>query len=293
MRRAISSAAAAALLVFPAGAGAATLRVLTSFLPVYLFTVNVAGNAPGVSVEMMLPAALGCPHDYALTPGDMKKIAAADLFIANGMGEEEFLGRPVRKANPRIPVVESALGVAPSRAEGRARAGINPHTWVSPRNAILQVRAIEKALASAAPADAPLFRRNADAYAGRLSALAAEFDAASRRFRNRNIVTFHNAFDYLARDLGLAVVGRIEEIPGQEPSAGEVAKLIRLIRERKVAAVFAEPQYPRRLAETIAREAGVPVRILDPVATGSTAPGTYEAVMRANLRTLMETLGAR
>ncbi|OYV98611.1 MAG: hypothetical protein B7Z62_03550, partial [Deltaproteobacteria bacterium 37-65-8] len=204
----------------PSVGAAAPLRVLTSFLPMEIFTRNVVGDTAGVTVESMLPASMGCPHDYALTPGDMKKIASADLFVANGFGMEEFLGEPVRRANPRIRIVETARAVLPIHGE-HGHGEVNPHTWVSPRNAILQVREIEKALSAARPVSAGAFRRNADAYVSRLSALAADFETAAKTFRRRNIVTFHNVFDYLARDLGLTVVGEIETAPGQEPSAGE------------------------------------------------------------------------
>ena len=285
-------AAAVVLSPFPPAAEETGVRVLTSFLPIHLFTLNVVGDAKGITVEMMLPASLGCPHDYSLSPGDMKKIAAADLFLANGLGMEDFLGAPVGRANPGIRVVETASSVTPLRAEG-GHGDANPHTWVSPRNAILQVRAIEKALSEASPANGPIFHRNADVYVGRLASLAREFDEAARHFRNRNIVIFHNIFDYLARDLQLTVVGRIEETPGQDPSAREMQDLIRTIRERGAAAVFAELQYPVKLARTVAEEAGVPVRMLDPVSTGSTAPTSYEDAMRRNLRTLTEALGTR
>lgn len=286
--RAAAALLALALLCAPPAAAAKEpgLRVLASFLPIYLFAHNVVGDTPGITVERMLPAALGCPHDYALTPGDMRKIARADLFLANGRGMEDFLGAPVRRANPGIRVVETASAVPPTGED-------NPHTWVSPRNAILQVRAIEQALAEASPENAPIFRRNADAYIERLGALVREFDEAAGRFRNRRIVTFHNVFDYLARDLDLEVVGHIEETPGQEPSAGEVAALVRRIRDTKAAALFAEPQYPTRLAEVIAKEAGIPVRTLDPVATGSISPAAYEDAMRRNLAILAEVLSAR
>lgn len=290
------AAAAVLLLSPPAASSAAPLRVLASFLPMYLFTVNVVGDAPGVAVDLMLPAALGCPHDYALTPSDMRKIAAADLFVANGLGMEEFLGAPVRKANPRIRVVETASS-APLLRESHgtpdghhAHAEINPHAWVSPRNAILQVRAIEKALSGASPGNAARFRANADAYVRRLETLDREFADASGTFRKRNIVTFHNVFDHLARDYGLVIVGKVENAPGQEPSAGEIRRLVRTIREKDVPALFAEPQYPQRIADVIAREAGVPVRLLDPVATGSTHPAAYEEAMRRNLKTLKEAL---
>ena len=290
--RVILLAAVLILSPFSPAAQGAGLRVLTSFLPMDIFTRNVVGDAPGVSVKMMLPATLGCPHDYSLSPGDMRKISEADLFVANGYGMEDFLGAPIRRANPDIRIVETASSVTPLRAGG-GHGEINPHTWVSPRNAILQVRAIEKALSAASPGNEPVFRRNADAYVRRLEILAGEFDEAATHFRNRNIVTFHNVFDYLARDLGLTVVGWIEETPGQEPSAGEMRDLIRTIRERKAAAVFAEPQYPGKLAAMVAGEAGVPVLILDPVSTGSTMPSTYEDIMRRNLRTLAEALGNR
>ncbi len=280
------------MLAFAPSAGAADpLRVLTSFLPMEIFTRNVAGDAPDVTVVSMLPASLGCPHDYALTPGDMKKIASADLFVVNGFGMEEFLGEPVRRANPKIRIVETARAVLPIHG-GNGHGDVNPHTWVSPRNAILQVREIEKALSAARPVSAGLFRRNADAYISRLSALAEEFEVAAKTFRRRNIVTFHNVFDYLARDLGLTVVGEIETAPGQEPSAGEIRNLSRTIRERKVPVVFSEPQYSPKLAEALAREAGVPVRVLDPVATGSPALTAYEDAMRRNLSTLKEALSA-
>lgn len=293
------------LLAFAPSAGAAEpLRVLTSFLPMEIFTRNVVGDTQGVSIDTMLPASMGCPHDYALTPGDMRKIAAADLFVANGFGMEEFLGEPVRRANPAIRVVVTARAVRPLRAgrddpaaaaggKGHDPGGVNPHTWVSPRNAILQVREIEAALSAARPGLARAFRRNADAYVSRLSALAAELDAAAKTFRRRNIVTSHNVFDYLARDLGLTVVGEIETAPGQEPSAGELRNLARTIRERKVPAVFSEPRFSPKLAEALAREAGVPVKVLDPVATGFQAPTAYEDAMRRNLTTLKEALSAR
>ncbi len=295
-------AAAILLLWLSASASAAPLRVLASFLPMYLFTVNVAGGIPGVTVDLLLPADLGCPHDYALTPSDMRKIASADLFIANGMGMEEFLGNPVRKANPRVRTVETASSVPALRGSpdagaahggrnhGHAHGDINPHTWVSPRNAVLQVRAIEKALREASPGNEARFRANADAYVRRLESLHREYAEASRSFRKRNVVTFHNVFDHLARDYGLSVVGRVENAPGQEPSAGEIRRLVRTIRDKGVPVLFAEPQYPQRIADVIAREAGIPVRELDPVATGSTDPGFYEKAMRRNLATLKEAL---
>jgi len=284
--------AAAFLALFPPVAAAdANLRVLTSFLPMHLFTINVVGNTPGVTVEMMLPATLGCPHDYALTASDMRKIAAADIFIANGMGMESFLDAVVNKANPKIRVIETSSSVRPLKAPhsthaGHAHENKNPHTWVSPKNAILQVRAIQKALGDALPEKRNRFDANADAYVKRLESLDREFREASARFCKRNIVTFHDEFDYLAKEYGLTVVGHIIDAPGQEPSAGEIKALLNTIRVKKVPAIFVDPQNEMPIIDIIAREANIPVLRLDPVVSGKATPEAYEEAMRRNLKTL-------
>ena len=69
-------------------------KVLCTTFPVYQITRNVTVGVPGIQVELMIPARLGCPHNYSLTPDDMRKIASADTLVINGLGMEEFLGTP-------------------------------------------------------------------------------------------------------------------------------------------------------------------------------------------------------
>ena len=88
------------------------LRIVTTTLPVTIFTLNVVGQTPGVLVEMLLPPNLGCPHDYDLTPGEMKRISRAEVIIANGLGLEGFLGKPLQQANPRARVITATEGIA-------------------------------------------------------------------------------------------------------------------------------------------------------------------------------------
>ncbi|MCL1925879.1 MAG: metal ABC transporter substrate-binding protein [Syntrophorhabdaceae bacterium] len=296
-KRCIPLLAAAILTLAPAAAAAdAPLRVLTTFLPMHVFTMNVTAGITGISVDMMLPSSLGCPHDYALTASDMRKIAGADILIANGMGMENFLDTVARKANPQLLVIETTSSVSPllttekENHKAHAHEDKNPHTWVSPKNAIIQVRAIEKALGDASPENRGKLHANANAYIKRLESLDRKYREASARFRNRNIVTSHNAFDYLAQEYGLTIAGRIEDVPGQEPSAGEIRALLQTIREKKVPAIFAEPQNTKRIIDIIAREAGIPVFPLDPVVTGQAAPTSYEDAMLLNLKTLTESL---
>jgi ABC-type Zn uptake system ZnuABC Zn-binding protein ZnuA len=114
-------------------------------------------------------------------------------------------------------------------------------------------------------------------------------------------VTGHAAFDYLARDLGLNIVATLREVPGETGSAAEMARLIDTVRATKPAAIFWEPPFGDKLAETIARETGTAVYPLNPFNTDAGLPlattpeqkrRMYEDVMNQNLATLQRALGA-
>lgn len=281
-----------------APAGAPILRVLCTTFPMYLMTRNVAAGRAGVRVGIMLPAAMGCPHDYVLTPQDMQKIAGADLLIANGLGLEEFLGEPIAKANPRLTVVDTSDGIGeilytteadPAGSRPRVR---NPHAFASPALAAIISRNIAAALAGAEPGGRAVFMANAEAYAARLAGLAVACREVSAALPSRRIVTEHAVFDYFARDCGLEIAAVIEEAPGQEPAAARMLQLVGQIRRSGAAALFTEPQYPARVGRTIAREAGIPDAVLDPVASGPDDPPLdyYERVMRQNFETLRTTI---
>lgn len=296
------------------------LDVLCSFFPMYLFTKAVVGERANVTVSLMLPAELGCPHDYDLQPSDVKRIQEADLFVLNGAGLETFAAKQVTKANPKIVVVDSSAGIEPLQEEeehdhsghdhdehahhdhahdhdhdhGHDHGGGNPHFFSGPAQAAAQVKNIAAALAAADPAGAADYQKNAAAYADSLGALTEEFHRAAGQFANKRIVTMHEVFDYLARDCGLEIVATIQSNPGHEPSATEMRRVIEKIKSSGAAAVFIEPQYSAQVAQTVAKDAGVPVHTLDPIASGppDAAPNYYLKKMRENLDVLKGALAA-
>lgn len=281
------------------------LRVLCSFFPLYVFTKNVVGDQPNVEVELMVPAEMGCPHDYDLKPDDVRRIAAANLFILNGAGLEEYGVKQVKSTNPKVTVVDTSKGIDlieeahdHDHEEGdedhhhHHDHGGNPHFFSSPRMAAKQARTIAEALATADPPGAEQYKANAAAYATRLDKLAEEFRGLADKAPNKNIVTMHEVFDYLAKECGLTVVATVQATPGRDPSAGQMRRLVEDIRKKKPVAIFLEPQYAPKLGQTIAKDAGVPTYPLDPVASGpASAPSDYyETRMRENLRVLREAL---
>lgn len=266
-------------------AAAESLRVVTSFYPVYVAALNVTSGVEGVEVTNLTSPHLGCLHDYQLTAGDVRKVAEADVLLANGAGMEPFLGK-VAQQSPGLRVVEVSEGIP--LLDG------NSHVWVSFDGARRQVDNIVAALGEAAPDKADAFRANAEAYKSRLAALEERMREALAPHAGTAIVTFHEAFPYFARDFNLEIVGVIEREPGAEPGARELADTIKLVRERGVKALFTEPQYSDQSARVIAAETGAGVYELDPVATGPTEPaaarGAWLAAMEKNLAVLQDAL---
>nr|WP_320011068.1 zinc ABC transporter substrate-binding protein [uncultured Desulfobulbus sp.] len=291
----------------------ATRQVLASTFPIYQITRNITQGIEGISLELMIPAGLGCPHDYALTPQDMRKLAKADLLIINGLGLEEFLGAPLKKANAKLQVIDSSRGITPlpmpgdeehdehhdghaeTEAEHHHHAGPNPHLFASPAMAALLTENITQDLVHAFPEKALQLQANGAAYSQQMRDLATEMAQTGSRLVNNRIVTQHGVFDYLARDMGLEVVAVVQAHAGQNPSASEMLSIVATIKASKAGAIFTEPQYPEAIGQTLARESGIKSARLDPVATGpEQAPmNYYQQVMQTNLKTLVDTLGSR
>ena len=269
-----------------AGSEGKPLKILCSFYPMYVMALNVAGDIPGVSVECMTQPMVGCLHDYQLAPADLKALGKADIFIANGAGMETFITKAV-KQSPHLKVIEASRGMKLAFDD-------NPHVWVSVGGAIQETKNIATGLAAADPAHAVSYEENASRYVARLEKLRREMHAVLDGLKDRDIITFHEAFPYFASEFNLNIVGVVEREPGSGPSAGELARTIEMARKSRVRALFVEPQYPASSAELIHRETGIPVSILDPAVTGPRAPeqarNSYIETMKKNLTVLANAL---
>ncbi|MDT8284737.1 MAG: metal ABC transporter substrate-binding protein [Thermovirgaceae bacterium] len=279
-------------------------EVLVTTFPIYQIARNVAAGVDSLNIDIMLPSSMGCPHDYILTPRDIRKLEKADTLIINGLGMEGFLESAIESAKPGMKVIDSSAGIEGilyyedehehnNRDLDRDNDSFNPHLFASPRMAAKIAVNIAAQMSRIHPEGAKVYFSNANLYAGRMNRLGEDLAELGRRLKNNRVVTQHGVFDYLARDMGLKIIGTVLSPQGQDPSAAEMLETVRLIREQKAGAVFTEPQYPSRTAKTIALEAGIPFAELDPAATGPTnAPlDHYEAVMRKNIVILGTTLG--
>lgn len=268
--------------------GKAELNVVTSFYPMYIATLNVTQGIEGVSVSNMTKPQTGCLHDYQLLPDDLKTLEKADVFVINGAGMEAFVDKVVQQRK-NLRIVDASRGIELLQ-DGNE---VNPHVWVSVTNAIKQAENIAEQLAALDQVNAARYKDNAGKYVAKLRelkrAMHGELDALPRR----DVVTFHEAFPYFAREFKLNIVEVVEREPGGEPSSREIEATIAKVRDANVKALFVEPQYPKGAADIIARETGAVVYTLDPIVTGeadANAADDYIKKMRENGKALREAL---
>jgi len=261
-------------------------RVATTFYPVYITTLNIAGGIDGVSIVNMAPPFTGCLHDYQFTPRDMAILADVDILVANGAGSEPFLEK-ILKQTKRLKVIDASRDIALVKS---ADGEINPHTWLGVTLLMTQTVTIAEGLANADPQRADRYRANAWRYIEKLVQLRAAMRETIGPLARKEIVTFHDAFPYFNREFGLIVHAVIEAHPGESPGASELAATITSMRKRGVKVIFVEPQYPAHTAEIIARETGARIYRLDPAVTGPLRADAYLDIMRANMTELKRAL---
>ena len=273
------------------------VTVVTTFYPMYVFALNVTDGVPGVSVKNMADQSVGCLHDYQLQTRDMVALEGADALVINGGGMEQFMDK-VLSLRADLPVINASEGIDMLPEDGHDDHddhdghdhGMNAHVWLDPKLAAVQVKNIGEGLALADPANAEAYRANATAYAERLLSLDSELAAMLAPVAGERIITFHEAFPYFANAYGIEIAGVIEHEPGEEPGTREIAQTCDLVSSLSIRALFVEPQYPQKAAETIARETGAGIYTLDPVVSGDGTKESYEMIMRENARVLLEAL---
>lgn len=253
---------------------------------------NVGGDL--TSVTSLVPKN-GDVHTFEPKPSDIRTVASARLLLMNGLGLDDWLAKTVTNAAaPGTPLVKLGVDLPGVPLQpGEEPGGRNPHLFLDPKYAELYVDRIATELANVDPSHATTYRANASAYKAKLESLDAwvRSQIATIPEANRRLVTFHDAFQYYAREYGITVVGVAVEAPGQDPSAGYTGQLISAIKAAGVKAIFSEAQFPAKLVEALAAQTGAKVvaNLYDD-ALGDPPVTSYEAVIRWDTTQLVEAL---
>lgn len=229
------------------------LKVATTFTIIQDIAQNVAGDAATVESITRPGAEI---HHYQPTPQDVVRAQGADLVLWNGLNLElwfeKFFGS---LNNVRSVIVSEGVTPLPIR-EGAYSGQPNPHAWMSPGAALIYVENIRKALSAADPANAEVYARNAEAYAGRIRAVEEPMRARLARIpeAQRWLATSEGAFSYLARDFGLREAYLWPINADEQGSPQQVRRLIDLVRKNRIPVVFSESTISDRAAKQVASE---------------------------------------
>ncbi|HWI61844.1 MAG TPA: metal ABC transporter substrate-binding protein [Symbiobacteriaceae bacterium] len=277
----------------PAFAGdAGKVKVATSFYPMYEFARAVGGDR--VDLINLVPAGTE-PHDWEPTPGHIKALNGANLFIYNGAGFEHWVDKTVASLdNKSLVTVETAKGADLIKAEAGSDEEWDPHVWLDPLFASRQVEAIRDALVKADPAGKATYEGNAGVYLGKLKELHQEFQSGLSQCKQTQFFTSHSAFAYLAHRYNIEQHPIMGLSPDAEPKPKELAGIVSEAKEHKVKYIFFETLVSDKVAKLVAQEIGASTLVLNPI-EGLTdaevkAGKDYLAVMRENLANLKTAL---
>ena len=281
------------------------LNVVTTFLPITLFTEAVAGEC--ATVTALIPPNLG-PHDFQAKPADIASLSNAAVLVKNGLGMEYFLDKLTKSAkNESLQVIDTSHGVAVIKSEDdtdgdrdgandakQDHGEVNPHIWLDPLRAIQQVNNIRDGLVKADPDCTNGYTERAAAYSAQLMELNAAFATQLRPFRGQTFIAFHDFAPYFAERYGLKA-DFVVDVPEMNPTPADLQRVSNKVKQTQLKALLSEPQEGNRSFNALAEDLGVNVVTFDPLETGSEEaskkPDTYLSVMRSNVASLIKAFG--
>lgn len=231
-----------------------SVKVMVSIVPQKYFVERIGGDKVNVSV-MVAPGFN--PATYEPRPSQIQALSETQMYVRVGVPfEEAWMGR-IEAANEHMLIVDQSQGI--ERIEGT-----DPHIWLSPRLAKVQARTIFDGLVELDPNNESFYRPNLDAFLADLDELDASIEQTLANLESRKFMVFHPAWSYFARDYDLEMIP--VQIEGSDPSAAEMADLIRRARENNIKVIFAQPEFSTERAATIAQEMGGEVLLVSPLA---------------------------
>lgn len=258
------------------------LFVVTSFYPVYIAAENIAGHVEHVHLQNLSEPQTGCMHDYQLTPEDMKLLSQADVFIINGGGIENFLSK-VAEEYPNLRIVDASAGIELLED--------NSHVWMSIPCYKKQVENIASALEEIDEENKEHYEEHKEEYLLALSKLEKQQQEIKEKVSGEKIISFHEAYEYVAKDYGFIIDYTMDLDEERQVSSGEVADVVKAVKENQISILFAEELYGSSLAETVKKETGINVYYLDTLVRGDYSANSYLEGMYHNIQIIKEACG--
>lgn len=274
------------------------LVAYTTIYPLYDFTVNVGGDKVEV-INLVPPGAE--PHEWEPSPRQMAEISKGGILIYTSFGKDYWVEKALNNINDaNFSAVEASKGIELSHSSGAGNHdpgnpdSVDPHIWLDPVLAKKMVVNIKEGLMAADSSNRSYYEQNAEAYIEELELLDTEYQVL-KNAPQKDFITSHAAFGYLAARYGLNEVPVRGMSPESEPTPAKMAEIIKMAREKNISYVFFESMVDPRVSQTIAAEVGAGTLVLNPLGSLTReeikAGCSYLSIMRENLANLKLALG--
>ncbi|WP_141432959.1 metal ABC transporter substrate-binding protein [Bacillus sp. 03113] len=250
-----------------------SLKVVTTFYPMYDFAKNVVGS--NGKVDILVPAGTE-PHDFEPSPKDIAKIENADVFVYNSDSMETWVPKVLKSLdNKKIKVVEASKDISlmegtteeedDEHTDKEQEHPMDPHVWLDPVLAQKEVENIKKAVIEVDQAHKQDYEKNADQFSAKLKDLDNQFKTTLGHAKRKEFVTQHAAFGYLAKEYGLTQVPIAGLAPDQEPSPAKLVELQKYVKDNNIQVIYFEEVASPKVAKTLADETGAKTVVLSPI----------------------------
>jgi len=217
--------------------------------------VNAVGGDK-VHVTLMVPEGSD-PHTYEPLPNQLTQVSNAKMYVEIGSPlefETNYMDK-IKSANPNMLIVNASEGIQliPNAAENESTT-MDPHDWVDPKNAMIMVNNIYNGLVQVDPADKDYFQKNRDIYMAQLKQLDENTTKILKDKNGTDILVYHPAFGYYAKDYNLTQVGAM--LNDEEPSPQRIAMMVNIAKQNNITVLYNEPQYDPKFMQSIASQVG-------------------------------------
>ena len=233
------------------------IGVVVSIGPEMEWANAVGGDK--VDVTLMVPANAD-PHTYEPLPNQLTQVSNAKMYVEIGSPlefETNYMDK-IRATNPNMLIVNASQGIQliPNSAENETDT-MDPHDWVDPKNAKIMVNNIYNGLVQVDPTDKDYFQKNRDQYLHQLDELDKNTTELLKGKQGTDILVYHPAFGYYAKDYNLSQIGAM--INDEEPSPQRIAMMVNVAKQNNITVVYSEPQYDPKFMQSIASQVGAQV----------------------------------
>lgn len=257
---------------------ASKTEVVTTFEPIYEFTKAIVGDK--MDVENIVPSNQEV-HEFEPSAKQVATMTNAEALIYNSNDLEKWV----------LPVQNKGIKIEASKEVNQIKD--DPHTWISPKEAIIEVNYIMEQLSTKFPKDRDYFEKNGNAYIEKLKKLDAEFDTL-KNAKQKTFITQHEAFAYLARDYGMDEIAIAGLDPNVEPSPSALATLKQEMEKANLKNVYFEGNANSKIAETLAKSVGahlIEINTVEGLSDAQKKSGdNYISLMQDNLEALRKTI---